>query len=366
MSSAGSPSSSDPAAYTAGSGLSQVSYLALNQLLTRGLTFAMNLYVARSVGPVVFGLQAVHLYLLNTIVLFLCREPGRKATIRYSATQPASAFPSSYPRTRYETLQVVNLCWLSIGLAAALTAALTVVFSYTAPAEAIPLGYLSCLQLYALATLLEMTCEPLYVIAARRLMVACRVWIDSAATLLRCLVTVIAIARFDSGLLAFGYGQLAFSASYAALFFLYFLAAIATGDGGARVGLSSASHILPQPIPSELQRTLSKQGRPAAQSSLLPLSASVWVSRWVDVSLFDLYGWLLVQMVEKLMLTEGEKAVMVTLHFSLEQQGVYGLIQNLGTTTTTPPHACMHTHTHTRATGQQQPTPHSPSTLTPS
>ena len=343
-SSSSSSSSSASSSYQAGSGLSQVSYLALNQLLTRGVTFLMNLYVARSVGPVAFGLQAVHLYLLNTIVLFLGREAGRKATIRYSASAPSSAFPSSYPRSRFETTQVVNLSWLSVAFAAVLTVALTAIFSYTAPAEALPLGYRPCLHLYAIATMSEMLCEPLYVIAARRLMVACRVWIDSAATLLRCLVTVVTIAQFDSGLMAFGYGQLAYSAAYSALFYCFFLANIARGDGAARVGLSSASHILPHPIPAELHRALSKQGRAAVQSSLLPQSASVWLSRWMDVGLFDLYGWLLVQMMEKLALTEGEKAVMVTFHFSLDQQGVYGLIQNLGQ------HTAPHTETRAHAT----------------
>ena len=80
-----SSSSSSSSSYRAGSGLAQVSALAANQLLTRGLTFAMNLYVARAVGPVAFGLQAIHLYLLNTIILFLAREPNRKSAHRQAA-----------------------------------------------------------------------------------------------------------------------------------------------------------------------------------------------------------------------------------------------------------------------------------------
>ena len=99
-----SPSSSS-GGYKAGSGLAQVSALAANQLLTRGLTFAMNLYVARAVGPVAFGLQAIHLYLLNTIILFIAREPNRKSTHSQPAV-PGSAHrpPAEQPPATRSTL----------------------------------------------------------------------------------------------------------------------------------------------------------------------------------------------------------------------------------------------------------------------
>jgi Rft protein len=305
--------------YQAGSGLAQVSFLALNQLFTRGVTFVMNLYVARSVGPVAFGLQAIHLYLLNTCILFLSREATRKATIRYASKAPPAAFSASFTRSRYETLMVVNLSWLSVALAAVLTPVLTVWFYVTAPAEAIPLGYLPCLVMYGAATLFEMLCEPLFVIAARRLLVGCRVWIDSAATLLRCLVTVAAIAAFDSGLLAFAYGQIAFSVFYTSAFYAYFLFHIHHGDHHV-TGVKNIAQIFPRPIPANVQTAAAREGSGVSQ----PLSD------WLDVDLLSLYSWLLIQMAEKLALTEGEKAVMVGFQFSLDQQGVYGLIQNLG------------------------------------
>jgi len=59
--------------------LSKVHYLIANQLVGRGLTFLLNLLVARAVGREVFGVQAVNLYLLNTLILFLSREGIRRS-----------------------------------------------------------------------------------------------------------------------------------------------------------------------------------------------------------------------------------------------------------------------------------------------
>ena len=321
------PTPMSSSSYEAGSGLSQVSVLAVNGLLTRCLTFGLNLFVARSVSPAVFGLQAVHLYLLNTAILFLSREATRKATIRYACRLPDAAFASpaassslsaSLQRSRYERQQVVNLGWLSVALAAVLTVVLTAAFYASAPAAALELGYRPSVLLFGAATLLEMTSEPLFCLAARSLLVRCRVGIESAATLLRCLVTVAAVVwlRDSRGLLAFAYGQLAFSATTSLAFYLYYLTHIARGDGQQTVGVQAVRELLPAPVT-------------ASASPSLP-SASRTVSGWLDRELLSLWLWLVLQMAEKLALTEGEKAVMVGLSFSLDQQGVYGLVQNLG------------------------------------
>jgi len=237
---------------------------------------------------------------------------------------------------------MVNLSWLCIGLSVPLAVLLSVWFIQYAPSEAVPLGYVRCVLLYALASVVELLCEPLFVIAARRLLVGCRVWIDSAATLLRCVITVVAIAVWDCGLLSFAYGQLAFSAFYAAAFYAYFLYHIHAGAHSV-VGVSSLSQLLPAAIPRQQRKALSKQQQlsalaasPSTASSSSPSSLSrqqpvaSLLGAWLDPELLTLYGWLLVQMLEKLALTEGEKAVMVSFHFSLDQQGVYGLVQNLG------------------------------------
>ena len=278
-----------------------------------------------------------------------------RATIRYSSTAPSSAFAStaeSQPsaaastaaatassgtggaasaslltRESFELRQMVNLSWLCVALGVPLTVSLSAWFIHSAPSEALPLGYVRCVLLYALASLVELLCEPLYVIAARRLLVGCRVWIDSGATLTRCLVTVAAIALFDAGLLSFAYGQLAYAAAYTAAFYAYFAYHIATGQH-AGVGVAAISQLLPAPIPSQQRHAISKHqqlsGAAAPSATASPLLS------WLDSDLLTLYGWLLVQMAEKLALTEGEKAVMVSFHFSLDQQGVYGLVQNLG------------------------------------
>jgi hypothetical protein len=56
--------------------------LIINQLASRGITFLLNVAVARTVGTAIFGLQAVNLYLLYTTILFVAREGIRRATQR--------------------------------------------------------------------------------------------------------------------------------------------------------------------------------------------------------------------------------------------------------------------------------------------
>ena len=216
----------------------------------------------------------------------------------------------------------MNLSWLCIGLSVPLAVLLAVWFIQYAPSEAVALGYVRCVVLYALASVVELLCEPLFVIAARRLLVGCRVWIDSAATLTRCVITVIAIAVWDCGLLSFAYGQLAFAAFYSAAFYAYFVYHIYTGKH-AVVGVTSVYQLLPTTIPQQQRKAVNS--KPASSSHVVSA-----FDTWLDSDLLTLYGWLLVQMLEKLALTEGEKAVMVSFHFSLDQQGVYGLVQNLG------------------------------------
>lgn len=84
------PSASLPASTPAGgagtpargaapaSALQKVHVLFANQLLTRVLTFLLNLLVVRHVGALVFGLSAVNLYLLYTTILFIAREGLRR------------------------------------------------------------------------------------------------------------------------------------------------------------------------------------------------------------------------------------------------------------------------------------------------
>ena len=69
--------------YVDGTALSQVRYLAYNQLITRILTFTLNILIARTIGPSYYGLATIQLHLPYTIVLYLCRESIRRASLRY-------------------------------------------------------------------------------------------------------------------------------------------------------------------------------------------------------------------------------------------------------------------------------------------
>ena len=62
----------------AGAALQKVHLLLLNQVVTRVLTFVLNLFVVRAAGAATFGIVSVQLYLLYTTTLFVSREGLRK------------------------------------------------------------------------------------------------------------------------------------------------------------------------------------------------------------------------------------------------------------------------------------------------
>jgi len=60
------------------SALRQLHLLIGNQVISRALTFALNILVVRRVGVGVFGLASINFQLLNAVVLMLSREPLRR------------------------------------------------------------------------------------------------------------------------------------------------------------------------------------------------------------------------------------------------------------------------------------------------
>lgn len=71
--------------YQPGSALRKVTYLIGSQLLSRVLTFALNVVVARRVGLQSYGLATVNLYLLDAVILTLAREGFRRCGSRFAS-----------------------------------------------------------------------------------------------------------------------------------------------------------------------------------------------------------------------------------------------------------------------------------------
>lgn len=329
------PSSSSRVSYESGSSLRSLFYLVVHQVTTRVVTFLLNLLVARHLGPAAYGIAAVHLYLLNTTLLFTTREACRRATLRYAP--PAALTPEQ--GTVYARTVLVNLAWLAIvGGGLPLCWVVRAAFLHFAPtfdSESTTREYAHCVTLYALASFLELVSEPLYLVYQKHQRVRARVLIDAAAVLARCVVTFLWMKfgrQTGGGLVAFAYGQMTFAGVIVAGYYGRCAWEILTAndaDTDDNDTCKASGRTPTGASPVRLFHSL----RDLFPQRLGSVPGSVSVSGgggYTDASLVSLTGHLQLQSLEKLALTEGEKFVLVSLNSDLDAQGVYGLIQNLG------------------------------------
>lgn len=69
------------------------------QILCRGVTFILNAFIVRHVGHAFLGVMNVRLLLLESIIMFLSKEPFAKACLTNTA--------------EHNWAQVVNLLWIT-------------------------------------------------------------------------------------------------------------------------------------------------------------------------------------------------------------------------------------------------------------
>ena len=122
-------------------------------------------------------MAAVQFHLVNTTILLLAREGLRRGCL--TAGQQAGQSASSLP-----TRQVLATAALALPAGAVVAAGVLGVAGLWGGAAPSPAAA-SALRLQALAALLELASEPLYVLASLRLRFGVRVGSEAAATLLR-------------------------------------------------------------------------------------------------------------------------------------------------------------------------------------
>lgn len=121
-----------------------MSYNIIGQALARGSSFGINIYLLRVIEGAVLGLVNVRLTLLYNTILFLTREPFRKANI-LSLPWP----------------QLVNTIWLSPALCAILSVFFATLWACTVDA---PLHIISS---FAFSAFIESLAEPFAIISLR-------------------------------------------------------------------------------------------------------------------------------------------------------------------------------------------------------
>ena len=282
-------------------------YLILIQVASRALTFAGNQFVLRYLSPQLLGI-AVQLELYSISVLYFSRESLRVALQRQPSqdhvrTESNGKTPS--PSRSRQTQVIANMSYLAVGIGIPLTVGLGWLY-YVAQSRNIqvqesPYFGLS-LQIYAVATLIELFSEPCFVVIQERLLYKSRARSETTAAISRCAATclmtlVTNYRRMRPSVLPFALGQTVYAI---ALF----------------IGYSST--VLP------LSR---KDG-----FSILPTAvetSTLYLASTLYRPLVSLAGALYAQSVFKQILTQGDALILGFLA-SLEDQGAFALASNYG------------------------------------
>ena len=242
-----------------------------SQLITRVLTFALNVAIARSLSLASYGVSSVQFHLINSSIVFLAREGVRRSCLR-SSSDDASLIAGS-------------LVAIPAGF---LLASVSGAFFHARGNTA---AVMQCV-----AAFVEVLSEPMYILATRRNWFGMRTGCEAVAVVAKNLVSVwllnaTAFAWMEPTV-AVSWGQVVYGC--------VLLACFAVGTwvmtlGGGIVGAGGGA----RSVPSN------------------------------SASFYSFYATFTFQAAGKLVLAEGSKAVLAMVT-SEDVQGVYGLVNNLG------------------------------------
>ncbi|KAG2446862.1 hypothetical protein HYH02_008019 [Chlamydomonas schloesseri] len=349
--------------------------LLASQIGTRLVTFIINLLIARHLSPEAYGLSSVQFHLLTTTALFISREGFRRGCLRFGGSdaddssnndQGADAAGSSSSSSNsggkdvagkggradvsrkqrgsgIDNRSVLRVACLVVPLGVVVTAAVcglaiwrhdTAVAAAAAAAAsgvrgdggdaeaaaAVPY-YREAVLLHGLAALVELAAEPFYILASVHLMFGVRVSVEFASTLTKSLVTL---------------GLLSLPARAPALLRRV---GLALGGASGDSAVAAAAPLPPALVFSAAQLALAAValvgygvvGWRLLQTDKRMPGARGWLSRWTpaEMRVLGTSAVFTLQAVEKLALAEGSKVVLATMQ-SAVNQGVYGLVSNLG------------------------------------
>jgi oligosaccharide translocation protein RFT1 len=164
---------------------------------SRILTFVLNqVLVMYFTTPAVLGVVHVQLELLLSTVLFLGREPARMTVLRGKQVAGGSNDRTNEAQNARSVLkEIVDLAYVSVVLGVALTVGVTL-FLAPSTSSTGPGSGSTAYFLYALASILELLAEPMYLVGQHRLMLSQRAQIEAFATTMKTAMIVASMAFF--------------------------------------------------------------------------------------------------------------------------------------------------------------------------
>ncbi|KAG8532514.1 uncharacterized protein KY384_002391 [Bacidia gigantensis] len=274
------------------------------QVASRALTFIVNQALLRFLSPQILGV-ATQLDLFSVSTLYFSRESirvvlqrGRNDNDKQSEDKKRDETDPSAGR-RKDIQEAVNISYIAILLGVVLAFTFQYLYLRKADPAVLSTAYIQkSLNLYAIATILELLHEPYFAAAQSQLQYGIRTSSEMQATFSRCIITCVSAIwasknNLDLGVLPFAAGQLTYSITLLL---------------GYSFRLSSTfveTSTSPYPHKSS----------PA--SSLMPTARLKLASTLYAQSLF------------KQLLTSGDSYLIATLT-TLESQGAYALASNYG------------------------------------
>ena len=232
--------------YKAGTALSQTKYLILIQLLCSVGTYILNSWIARLVGPSIFGTAYVDFYIVYSASMFLSREYIRRACVNYHSRNKNMT-------VRNSERQIFTIGWWSLIVACIISYIIYYIFDFihntsdptsstsstssisTTDTETDKETYMHCILVCTIAGIVEMVAEPYVLIATMRVWSKLLAFFESLNLILRSVFAFIAMKWIekkhsnDSELIikryqleAFAYSQLLASIFIFWFWLLYF------------------------------------------------------------------------------------------------------------------------------------------------
>jgi oligosaccharide translocation protein RFT1 len=298
--------------------------LIILQVISRALTFLANQLLVRYLTPQLLGV-ATQLEVYYLSVIFFARESLRVAIQR----QDTSSLPESgancdgksqddkpEPRNNKAAQAAVNLGYLALilGIPLAVFFAWLYLGSLSAVTLASAPNLVVSLYIYAIASVVELASEPVFVLLQTRLKFGVRATAESVATFLRCSVTLASAiwgARRDFGVLPFALGQLSYGVGLLAVYSWH----------GASLSRHEGFSLLPRRLASSANDEHAP--RDAGRNS------PVFFLSYFYRPTLQLASSMMAQSVVKHLLTQGD-TLMVSALASPTAQGVYALANNYG------------------------------------